>query len=64
MMIDVVHPTLGALKLPGIPVKLSESPGEVRKAPPLVGEDNDAVYRDLLGFSAERIAQLKADGAI
>jgi len=64
MMLNVEHQTLGTIKLPGIPVKLSESPGAVRKAPPLAGEDNEAVYRDLLGFSAERIATLKAEGAI
>lgn len=64
MMLDVEHPTLGALKLPGIPIKLSASPGSVRKPPPLVGEDNDAVYREILEFSEEQIAQLRADGAI
>ena len=64
MMLDVVHPTLGTLKLPGIPVKLSDLPGSVRKAPPLAGEDNDAVYRDILGFSPQQIVQLKTDGAI
>jgi crotonobetainyl-CoA:carnitine CoA-transferase CaiB-like acyl-CoA transferase len=64
MMLDVEHPTLGALKLPGIPVKLSESPGAVRKAPPLVGEDNDRIYGDLLGFTQERLAELRSEGAI
>jgi crotonobetainyl-CoA:carnitine CoA-transferase CaiB-like acyl-CoA transferase len=64
MMLDVEHPSLGALKLPGIPVKLSESPGELRKAPPLVGEDNERIYGEMLGFTQERIAELKADGAI
>jgi crotonobetainyl-CoA:carnitine CoA-transferase CaiB-like acyl-CoA transferase len=64
MMVDVEHPTLGTLKLPGIPVKLSVTPGSVSKAPPLVGEDNDAVYGDVLGFSKEEIAKLRADGAI
>ncbi|MBN9008630.1 MAG: CoA transferase [Rhizobiales bacterium] len=64
MMLDVEHPTLGTLKLPGIPVKLSATPGSVDKAPPLVGEDNDAVYGEVLGFSKEEIAKLRADGAI
>jgi crotonobetainyl-CoA:carnitine CoA-transferase CaiB-like acyl-CoA transferase len=64
MMIDVEHPTLGPLKLPGIPVKLSESPGVVRKAPPLVGEDNDRIYGEMVGFTRERIAELRSEGAI
>jgi crotonobetainyl-CoA:carnitine CoA-transferase CaiB-like acyl-CoA transferase len=64
MMLDVEHPILGALKLPGIPVKLSESPGALRKAPPLVGEDNERIYGEMLGFTQERIAELRAEGAI
>jgi crotonobetainyl-CoA:carnitine CoA-transferase CaiB-like acyl-CoA transferase len=64
MMLDVEHPTLGTLKLPGIPVKLSASPGTVRKAPPVVGEDTDAVLRELLGFTDAEIEKLRADGAI
>ncbi len=64
MMVEVNHPTLGALKLPGIPVKLGTTPGSVRKAPPLVGEDTDAVYREVLDFDDGTIARLRADGAI
>ena len=64
MMVEVQHPTLGALKLPGIPVKLGTTPGSIRKAPPLVGEDTDAVYREVLGMDDDTIARLRADGAI
>jgi crotonobetainyl-CoA:carnitine CoA-transferase CaiB-like acyl-CoA transferase len=64
MLVDVEHPTLGTLKLPGIPIKLSASPGSVRKAPPLVGEDTDAVYRELLGFDDAKLAELRKGGAI
>jgi crotonobetainyl-CoA:carnitine CoA-transferase CaiB-like acyl-CoA transferase len=64
MLVEVEHPTLGPLTLPGIPVKLSDSPGTVRKAPPLVGEDTDEVYRELLGLTDEQLAKLREDGAI
>jgi crotonobetainyl-CoA:carnitine CoA-transferase CaiB-like acyl-CoA transferase len=64
MMLDVEHPKLGHLKLPGIPIKLSESPGSVRKAPPLVGEDNDHVYGEILGLSRAEITRLRSEGAI
>jgi crotonobetainyl-CoA:carnitine CoA-transferase CaiB-like acyl-CoA transferase len=64
MMVETEHPTLGPLQIPGIPVKLSDTPGAVRKAPPLVGEDTDAVYRDVLGLSAEQIAHLREVEAI
>ncbi len=59
MMIDVEHPTLGTLKLPGLPIKLSATPGSVRKPPPLVGEDNDFVYGDFLGLDPEQVQGLR-----
>jgi crotonobetainyl-CoA:carnitine CoA-transferase CaiB-like acyl-CoA transferase len=64
MLADVEHPMLGRLRLPGIPIKLGRSPGSIRKSPPLVGEDNDYVYRDLLGLSSAEIDQLRTDGAL
>jgi crotonobetainyl-CoA:carnitine CoA-transferase CaiB-like acyl-CoA transferase len=64
MLVEVEHPTLGPLVLPGIPIKLGDTPGSVRKAPPLVGEDNDRVYAELLGFSVAEMEELRASGAI
>ncbi|MFB9839810.1 CaiB/BaiF CoA transferase family protein [Actinoallomurus acaciae] len=64
MMLDVEHPELGPLRLPGIPIKMGGTPGTVRKAPPRVGEDNDHVYRDLLGLSEQEIEKLADDGAL
>ncbi len=64
MVVEIEHGTLGPLVLPGIPIKLAETPGSVRKAPPLVGEDNDHVYADLLGFSPAEIEELRTSGAI
>ncbi len=37
------HPTAGTIKLSGSPIRLSETPTRLYKAPPLLGEDNDAV---------------------
>jgi len=64
MLVEVEHPTLGPLTLPGIPIKLSATPGSIRKAPPLVGEDNDRVYRDIVGLDDEELARLRAKGTI
>jgi crotonobetainyl-CoA:carnitine CoA-transferase CaiB-like acyl-CoA transferase len=36
----------------------------VRKAPPLVGEDNDHVYGEILGLSRAEITRLRSEGAI
>jgi crotonobetainyl-CoA:carnitine CoA-transferase CaiB-like acyl-CoA transferase len=64
MVQEVDHPTLGTLRLPGSPIKMSATPPTIRKAPPLVGEDNDEVYGDILGMTAEEIEQLRAERAI
>jgi crotonobetainyl-CoA:carnitine CoA-transferase CaiB-like acyl-CoA transferase len=64
MMVDVEHPALGSLRIPGIPIKLGATPGTIRKAPPTVGEDNEQIYCGLLGRSAEDLARLRADGVI
>jgi crotonobetainyl-CoA:carnitine CoA-transferase CaiB-like acyl-CoA transferase len=64
MLVEVEHPTLGQLTIPGIPVKLSASPGSVRKAPPLVGEDTDEVFRELLDIDGDELARLREVGAV
>lgn len=64
MMLDVEHPELGTLKLPGIAIKLGATPGTVRKPPPLVGEDDATVYRDLLGIDDSELEALRAEGVI
>ena len=64
MLVEVNHETLGPITVTGLPIKLSATPGSVRKAPPMVGEDNDAIYGGLLGRSSTEIAELRASGAI
>lgn len=64
MLVEVEHPTLGPLTVPGIPVKLGATPGSIRKAPPLVGEDTDAVYGELLGLADDELQRLREIGAI
>ncbi len=38
------HPTAGTIKLAGSPLRLSETPTRLYKAPPLLGEDNEKVF--------------------
>jgi len=40
MVVEVKHPTAKKIKLVGIPVKYSETPGSVRLTPPLLGQNN------------------------
>jgi formyl-CoA transferase len=64
MIVEVPHPTIGTLKLTGIPIKYSETPGAIRRHPPLLGEHTDEVLSDALDYSSEQIEALKKQGAI
>jgi formyl-CoA transferase len=64
MVAEVPHPTIGPLRLTGIPVRHSETPGKIRRPPPLLGEHTDDVLAEVLGYSAEKIASLKDRGTI
>ncbi len=64
MIAEVEHATAGALRLLGVPIKLSETGGSVRAAPPTLGQHTDAVLRDDLGLSAARIAALRSGKVI
>lgn len=64
MVVQVEHPTLGALKLPGFPFKLSATPATARRHPPRLGEHTEEVLRDVLGLAPDEIAALRQEGAI
>lgn len=48
----------------GIPVKFSESPGDLQGPPPKLGEHTDEVLAERLGLSEQEIRQLREEGAI
>jgi formyl-CoA transferase len=64
MIADVPHPTIGTLRLAGLPIKYSETPGVIRRPPPLLGEHTDEVLTEVLGYSPDQVETLKAQGAI
>ncbi|GAA5159044.1 CoA transferase [Amycolatopsis dongchuanensis] len=64
MVVEVEHPELGLIRVPGNPIKMEKTPPTVRKAPPRVGEDNAHVYGAVLGMTPEEIARLRETGAI
>jgi crotonobetainyl-CoA:carnitine CoA-transferase CaiB-like acyl-CoA transferase len=56
------HPTEGKLRLPGVPVTFSETPGEIRRHPPRLGEHSVEVLREA-GYSASEIDDMVTSGA-
>lgn len=46
MVVTVAHPTIGDLKLVGIPFKFSDTPASIRRPPPLLGEHSAEVRRE------------------
>jgi len=64
LLSTIADPVLGPLTMPAPVPKLSRTPGSIRWAGKAMGADNDHVYGELLGLSAERRAALSADGII
>ena len=62
-IVEVDHPKRGKYLTVGNPIKLSDSPCEVKYAP-LLGEHNDEVLTKVLGYSAKQVAEIKASGAM
>jgi len=62
MVVNVEQPELGPVRLLGLPVKLSRTPGEATRPAPALGEDTEAVLRDA-GFGDGEIAALLDSGA-
>ncbi len=63
MVVTVDHPARGKFTMPGCPVRLEDSPVEVKSAP-LLGQHNNEVYGELLGYSAADLASLKEQGIL
>jgi len=64
MIAQLEHAAAGPLKLLGIPVKLSDTPGAVRTPPPRLGEHTDAVLQGDLGMSAADITRLRTSNVV
>lgn len=61
---QVDHPLHGPLKLQGVSPKFSRTPARVRTPAARMGEHNQAVYGEMLGYSAQRMAALHEAGVI
>lgn len=64
MIVDVIHPVAGSFALPGIPIKLSKTPGKIKSPAPILGQHNEEVLRGYLGMDQEDVKALKEEGVI
>jgi len=62
-VVEVDHPTRGKYLTVGNPIKLSDSPADVRRSP-LLGEHTEEILAKVLGYKASEINEIKASGAI
>ncbi|MDM5333967.1 CoA transferase [Ureibacillus composti] len=63
-IIEIDHPRLGTIKMPGVVPKFSETPGAVRNVGPDLGENNQEILGKLLKLSKEEIENLKKSKVI
>ena len=64
MFVDLEHPVAGKMKVTGAHIKLSGTPATVRTPSPALGQHNDEVLGELLGYTEEEISALREEGAI
>lgn len=64
LRVEMPHPLAGSVPQVASPIRLSESPVEYRKAPPLLGEHSEALLQRLLGCAPEQIDTLRRAGVI
>jgi crotonobetainyl-CoA:carnitine CoA-transferase CaiB-like acyl-CoA transferase len=55
-LLDMEHPRMGRLPMPGCPIRFARQPVEVWRYGPRLGEDNEYVLREIVGLSADELA--------
>jgi CoA:oxalate CoA-transferase len=58
MIVEVEHIKAGRQKVVGNPIKLSETPGIIKEAAPLLGQHNRWVLQDILGYDNQKLIQI------
>jgi crotonobetainyl-CoA:carnitine CoA-transferase CaiB-like acyl-CoA transferase len=64
MIVSVEDPEAGTVKMAGVPIKLSETPGKVQGWAPRLGEHTEEILAEWLGLSAEAVARLRQEGVV
>jgi CoA:oxalate CoA-transferase len=64
MLVEVEHPRAGKTRIPALPVKFSETPAKIEKPSPLLGQHNEEILIELLGYNKEEIERLREEEVI
>ena len=57
--VEIEHSRAGKHLYPGAPFKMSLTPSQIKRPAPLLGEHNEEIYGQRLGFTREQIIQLR-----
>ncbi|MBP1715384.1 MAG: CoA transferase, partial [Deltaproteobacteria bacterium] len=63
MLVETTHPKAGRVRQIGVPIKFSETPGEIRRPAPEIGEHTEEILGQL-GYASEEIDRLRRTGVI
>jgi len=64
LALETEHPTAGPVRIAGFPYKLSQTPAQVHRPPPLLGQHTEEVLTKLLGYPAEEVMVLRERGVV
>ncbi len=63
MVVEQTHPVAGRIKQTGVPIKLSDTPAQIRTAPPTLGQHTDAILKEL-GLAPHEVRVLRQDRVV
>ncbi len=63
MVVEQTHPVAGRIKQTGVPIKLSDTPAQIRTAPPTLGQHTDAILKEL-GLTTHEVRVLRQDRVV
>ncbi len=61
---NVKHPVIGDMLIPKLPIMFSDTPSDIDRPAPLLGEHSEKILRELLGFNDKEIEALKEEGVL
>lgn len=64
MLVETDHPIAGKIKMAGVPIKLSETPGEVETPSPVLGQHTEEVLHTMLGYDSAKVQELRDKGVL